>query len=467
MVHHFPSLLIRTACFLLVVGAMSVSSPSSPDPQAVPPGDAASRDNADAQAALPLDELFLKARQATEREDFSTAESLYQSILVRAPENLSAILELSRVYEETGRLKYARGLLMRASMLNPYDKTIIERSAAIAKRLAESLREEAGSLIAEGYYELALPKLAMLLTIEPENADLYYKKALCHLSLRQPDMAVAAIDAALRIERKEAYYELRTEAEQLARAEEVRDLTRRAAGLLRTGSAEDRVEALELVQMILQIDPDNGWAKQTFAGLTHGEDHGTASGEENPQELDEGKSSWVSLRKAGEVILSVLRSTEGHVDLLIILLIVLIALRSPIALAILKGFPPRHLLSGKLSNISLPEVLSLLNANAQTGLLRVNAKSIKGDVYLENGEVYHCKSGKLEGTRALMALLKSAREGFFAYVKKPASIKRTIESPLSLLLMELPAKRSEGKTPPPLKKSKSKMKELLEKKSGN
>ena len=145
----------------------------------------------------PTRELFEHARSFSAENDYASAAMVYKSILIREPENVTAMLELAEIYQQTDKLQYAMGLLTRASLVKPYDAAIIDLLREVVTKLTGRLQDEVDSLLAKGAYELALPKLASLLTTEPENAELYFHKANCHLQVGRPDVAMVEIDRAL------------------------------------------------------------------------------------------------------------------------------------------------------------------------------------------------------------------------------------------------------------------------------
>jgi tetratricopeptide (TPR) repeat protein len=417
-----------------------------------------------AEADVAIETLLDEAREERAGGRHSLAEMLYKTVLVRDPNNLSALLELADVYKETGKLEYARGLLTRASLLRPGDADIIERSQRVAGELASALETEVDSLLEIGAYDLALPKLSILLTIQPENSDLYFKKAVCHFHLHRPDAVIPQINMALKLRKDERYYDIRREALARIQMEKINALTREVVlSLLRT-SPEAREETLSLLGHLLELDSDNEWARTTFMELSS-EGQGTTLllGRRVPAsratELLNDVVRWV--RRESVKLFEVLYK---HIRLLIGLLTIMLILRSPLTFLMLRGFSPRPLLSGKLSQFNIHEILSLINGQNHSGVLRIRTKSAKGIIYIENGEAYHCKSKRLVGREALKHLLDNAREGYFTFVEKRVSIDRTISTPLSLILMDLPDRKGISPSRNRPKLQRSRMKELLDSK---
>jgi twitching motility two-component system response regulator PilH len=78
-----------------------------------------------------------------------------------------------------------------------------------------------------------------------------------------------------------------------------------------------------------------------------------------------------------------------------------------------EGFQPVQMLgssdtalSGSLSHMDLPGVLQMLAHSRQTGSLYINAGSIDGIVFFENGNVTHAELGDLIGEEAVVSIVK-------------------------------------------------------------
>ncbi|MBI4719954.1 MAG: hypothetical protein HY770_01715 [Chitinivibrionia bacterium] len=161
------------------------------------------------EAPVPPELHLNNAREAAGKGQWPVAEFGYQNVLVGEPSHIEAIVELAGVYEAMGRYDYARGLLQRALALDDRNETLIERNIAVTRKLARSLHAEIDSLVAVGACDLAIPKLSLLLTLEPENPSLHYQKALCHYHAGRFDSALPSIETALGLCREMPYYDLR------------------------------------------------------------------------------------------------------------------------------------------------------------------------------------------------------------------------------------------------------------------
>ncbi len=403
-------------------------------------------------------------------DNYVLSEMLYKAVLVREPNHLSAMLELAIVYEATGRLQYARGLLTRASIQKPYDQQIIDRNNDVAKRMSRSLETEIDSLLSAGAFDMALPKLSVLLTTQPENAELYFEKARCHLKLGNPEAALSEIEKAVKLQKDDRFHALRIEALTLKNNKEIRTLSREVRRLMPAHRPEDRDRALALISQILARDPEHGWAKRQFVALTGGRNDGA-----QPERTE---SRWTGVRTA---IVSETRRAVGiaasvgdvlnrHLDVLLFVLVALIIFSSPLTFMIIRGFSPRQSLSGRFNQFNIHEVLSMIHSQNRTGVLRIHAGSAKGRLYFNDGEIYHCTGGGLEGRDAIRHLIENAKDGHFVFTRSTGTSRKTVDAPISLILMDLPERRQSIEKAPPKTggpvhpPKKSRMKALLENK---
>jgi tetratricopeptide (TPR) repeat protein len=427
------------------------------------------------------EDLLSAAREMFLADNYDLAELLYKCLLRRDSTNLSAVLELSVVYESMGQLQYAKALITRAEILKPGDATIRERSAELSRKLTASLRNEVDSLITAGAYGGALPKLSMLLDSRPDDAELYYTKARCYLALRDAEGALYEIEKAIRIEDDPRFAALQSEARTLSAARGIGTLEGEARDLLATGRNADRERALAIVSEILTRDPDHKWAKKQFLALTNGgsggnPDTGAVAKAAKPNELEKRFKERAAAFAAfvGRVTSSAARSVNGapemYLSLLAAAIVLLVVFRSPLTSVIVRGIEPRHVLAGRLGPIDINAVFSIIHAQGGRGVLHVRSGPIKGKVYFVDGEIHHCQTGKLEGRDAVRRLLGQTREGYFMLAKLPRSYKKTIDVPFSLVLMDLgeksflesPSGASDGASF--ASQRKSKMKSLLENK---
>ncbi len=407
-----------------------------------------------------VDELFGNARDAFGLQRYGLAVKYYEEILRRDRTNLHAVLELSNVYERTGKLEYARGLLIRATRIDPTYPAIEERRISIDRLLVAILTAEIDSLLGHGDYETAIPKLSLHLTIDPDNASVHYKRALCLFEMGRFDAAAANIEAAVAISPQEPYFVLRDRINGEKRRGEVKQLATQASRLAKSDNPRNREQTLKLLGQILDIDPDHTWAQNEFLRLSEVEEAGEpdVAATEDPAP---GTFRLALHALVGAVL--VLSSFMGrHLSAILILTAVVLVFRSPLTTIISSRVGRQPLLSGDLDRFSVAEVLTMLNAEPQTGVLTIRATTCRGKVFFDEGEPCHSTSGKLEGTDALMWLVNNAQRGRFVFTAGTIPLQHTIDAPLSLLLVEQ-AHKTNGVA---VVEKKSKMKELLDSKLG-
>jgi tetratricopeptide (TPR) repeat protein len=420
------------------------------------------------------DELLESAREMFLADNYPLAEMLYKAVLIREPNHLSAMLELAIIYEETNKLQYARGLLTRALILKPYDEEIISRNNEVAQTLSKTLKADIDSLLARQAYAKALPKLSVLLTTQPENAELHFHKAQCHLALHDVDGAFSEIEKAISLRKDDRYFAFRTQTLTIKKNREIGELTREARVLMISGTPDDRNQVLALLSRILAHDPDHVWARRQFLMLTEGggQPGAPVTDEDEPGRFAGfvGAASERAIARVSGLAMGILDTLNRHLNVLLLALAVLIIFGSPLTYMIVRGFEPHQSLSGRLNQFSISDVLSMVNSQGRTGVLRVYADSAKGRVFFKSGEIQHCTCENLKGMDALKKILDTAADGHFVFTKPPRSVPTTIDTPLSLVLLDLAEreKKTGTKLPQPSSaakpKKKSKMKALLESK---
>jgi tetratricopeptide (TPR) repeat protein len=412
--------------------------------------------------SLPTRELLEQARAFAAVDDYAAAEAVLKGVLIREPDNVTAMLDLATIYETLGKLQYVMGLLNRAALVKPYDATIIDRHREVVTKLSQRLELEVDSLMAQGAYELAVPKLTSLLTAQPENAELYYLKARCHLLLGRPDVARSEIAKALNLGQAEKYFELQEKAADAAREIEVRELVAAVEELLPATNPAAKKEALGQLAQILELDPAHAWANQHFDALTGSTREG-GRGPVTTQLTAFGSQVSRVFKRIGRGFVGVLALFYRHLEFLLAILLLFFVLNSPFTHMLIRGFSPRQSLTGQLQQFTIHEVLTLLNTHQSTGALKLKTPSMKGRIFFEDGEIYHCKCKGKTGRKALQELLENCGQGFFVFTEAVQSNHKTVDTPLSLILMELPERRRAvtSKSIIQQKKRKSRMKTLL------
>lgn len=452
---------------------------AAPRPERVAPGAAESfapgpapRENGALECDSTASQLDLieSAREMFVAGNYPLAEMLYQCVLSRDPNDVTAILELSVVYESAGDLQHASALASRAAVLRPFDQEIIDKKRELSIKLAEKLESEANALIGRGAHEAALPKLSALLRERPGDAELHYKKALCYLKLGDAVGALLEIDKAAAIRMDIRYSVLRSKAVELGKTQDVGALVREAEALCESDRAEDRERTLALLSQILARDPGHAWARAQFMLLSNGE-RTVAPGNTRPQPAE--RTAIVTRaqsagRTAAAFFTGILETIERRIVALVLALVVLVVLGSPLTSMIVRGFEPRQRLSGRLTDFNIQEILSLVHSQGISGVLRVYGGKEKARVYLSEGEIRHCVSGKTTGRDAIRKLLTQANGGYFVLTALPKSFKRTMDVPFSLVLMDIGDRSFFGprdtEAQTPCSPKRSKMKSLLEEK---
>jgi len=90
---------------------------------------------------------------------------------------------------------------------------------------------------------------------------------------------------------------------------------------------------------------------------------------------------------------------------------------------------------GKLSEISLPDLMQVFAINRKTGVLKVKGENVDGSIYLRNGEIIHSQIGKIFGEKAVFRLL-GVSDASFIFQPDVLSEQISIRSTLDNILME-------------------------------
>jgi hypothetical protein len=274
------------------------------------------------------------------------------------------------------------------------------------------------------------------------------------------DIALPSVETALRLRGEVTYHELRQLILKHQQQNQLHVLLRQAEHGINPVTEEDRLSALTVLARIIELDPDNTWAKKEFVRLSEGD-----GVESSPVHNDAPRKQDLPTRMAraaGSAALEAARDLSKNLELLLSVLIVVIMFGSPLTRAILKSLPHQALLSGSLSRFTISEILTLINSHAGTGVLVIKGPAISGKIYFDNGEACHCETKNLKGNEALRAILKRASSGTFYFRETKPAIQRTIDTPLSLIIMDLPDRKSMPASEDKRKRTKSKIAELLE-----
>ncbi|MFQ5735448.1 MAG: DUF4388 domain-containing protein [Thermodesulfobacteriota bacterium] len=92
-------------------------------------------------------------------------------------------------------------------------------------------------------------------------------------------------------------------------------------------------------------------------------------------------------------------------------------------------------IEGRLSHMSLPDIIQFLFMNKKEGELRITTPRRSGSVYVKDGEIYNAYTGGVEKEKALYRLLLWT-EGKFEFIPMPVTVARKVRASVSNLLME-------------------------------
>lgn len=90
---------------------------------------------------------------------------------------------------------------------------------------------------------------------------------------------------------------------------------------------------------------------------------------------------------------------------------------------------------GKLSEISLPDLMQVFAINRKTGELKIKNEKIEGSIFLRNGEIIHARTKKIFGEKAIYRLL-GITDGDFIFQPDVMSEQVSLRSTLDNILME-------------------------------
>ena len=92
-------------------------------------------------------------------------------------------------------------------------------------------------------------------------------------------------------------------------------------------------------------------------------------------------------------------------------------------------------IEGRLSHISLGDLLQILHLNRKEGILKVSYENREGLIYIKEGAIYNAVIGNMEKEKALFRLL-SWHDGKFEFSPKPVDAPQKIHRSAGNLLME-------------------------------
>lgn len=399
------------------------------------------------------EELLDMGRSAVNLSHFSLAETYFQEALLRHPNDVDAMCELAHLYKRTGRLEYARGLLTRASTLAPMRLDIVANLRTVEAEFRTKLSGEVRSLLAASRYQEALPRIAVLLSITPDDVDVMADKARCLAELGQMDAALSTVDLALLKSPREDLHSLRAELSARMERERIAGMEASARRLIDSGDWV-RGEASDVLQAILAQDPSNEWAREQFRALAG------PGGAVPPKRVG---VAWTDqfIKAIRDVAPGVASFFDRHLTAILTLIGAAILFASPLARALARRVRPASMFSGDLAQIHAADALRLAGASGMSGVLVFRTPEGRARVFLEDGEPLHSDGFGYEGAEALIWLVDNVEEGSFELRPARGSVDRTIDQPLTILLAGGAAASSEAELAK-RRRSKSRMSELLE-----
>jgi Flp pilus assembly protein TadD len=447
---------LMTRASLLIVGLMAGTCAAvSPAGAQRPRAHSVPEWNSEAlfDSTTTREELLDMGRSAVSFSHFPLAEVYFQEALLRDPGNVDAMCELAHLYKRTGRLEYARGLLTRASTLAPARQDIVANLRIVEQELRGALEREIRTLLAAEHFEEALPRIAVLLSITPDNVDVLADKARCLARVGQMDAALSTIDLALSKAPREDLYALRAEFSSTIEHERIASMESSARRLIESGNWV-RGEASDVLQAILAQDPSNEWAREQFRALS-----GTGSSAPAPRRVG---PAWPE-QFAGairDIAPGVAGFFDRHLTTILALIGVAIVFASPLARALARRVRPPSLYAGDLGQIVVADALRLASASGLSGVMVFHTPEGRAKVFLEDGEPVHCAGFGHAGVEAFAWLVEHVEEGSFELRPSRGSVERTIEQPLTLLLAGGPTTAADAEAVQ--RRRKSRMSELLE-----
>lgn len=88
----------------------------------------------------------------------------------------------------------------------------------------------------------------------------------------------------------------------------------------------------------------------------------------------------------------------------------------------------RPSLAGSLADISVFDVVQILENNHLTGILAISKGDFKGKVYFTDGEIVNATIGEMSGVDAFKVLVQEANSSNFSFEKSPVAFARQIEA---------------------------------------
>lgn len=389
--------------------------------------------HAQTTARIKAEQLFVESQKALSRGDNETAERYLKEALKQDASFTSAIWQLSQIYEKRGKLEYARELLLRGLQQEPDAGWAKEKLAQLEIVLVRKLLLESERYMEAGEYNRAIPKLSLYLGIKPYDPIPLIMLGRCHLALGSLDNAKNFFSQAL--ERDPSNSEVRSlmrEVENRIGKSALSGAVNRAQTLLSNYSPENHDKIREALETVLQLDPENAWAKDKLGELEI-----LSTEEEAPSadvQIDEPDHTAVT--EVRDSVTGALNMVREYGLILLLALIVILLVLVFRRRGERKSFP----LQGSLTLIPILDIVSLINSNLRTGRLVIKTNEGKGEIFFEKGEIIHARWKGFDGKKAFHKMM-DLRLGKYYYMNHLPNIRHTIAEPLSLLLLSMKSQR--------------------------
>lgn len=391
-------------------------------------------ENSAASNRIKAENLFVEAQKKLSSGDDIQAERLLKLSLQNDPSFTSAIWQLSQIYESRGKLEHARELLLRGLEQSPDALWAREKLKKMDKILVQKLFSEAEKLMSMGEYTAALPKLSLYHGIKPYDPIPLINLARCHLALGSPQTARNYIEQAYERDPGNPEINILMKAvERRISENSIRKDKERVANLVANYSGSEREELIKALEALLVKEPSNRWAREKLEELN-------LLSEKNKREetLSENNQKEEKDEKAGSSVSFPSINLKHAIVLLLAALIIILAI-----FIRKRGEGKHYPLQGNLNLIPILDIVSLINSNLKTGWLEVSGERANGKIFFRRGEIIHASYRAHSGREAFHSIMNFDRGRYVFYNHLP-KVKRTIDDPLSILLLSLKARNESG-----------------------
>ncbi len=100
-------------------------------------------------------------------------------------------------------------------------------------------------------------------------------------------------------------------------------------------------------------------------------------------------------------------------------------------------------MGGSLADISIPDILQLMEMQRKSGTLTLDFEGARGKIFLEGGNAIHAEYGKFTGESAIFRMLK-IHAGSFHFDPREPKVAATIGRPTTSILLDASREMDEG-----------------------